>query len=777
MRNNGEHVRKSVLSIGMIVTVAAGSASAQSIDPEVMEGVKRATVMVQTSHSKSEKGDTPIGSGTGFFVNATGLCITNDHVIDPAHGKSQREKMEAFLEFNRLVWRVVVESGTPDEQTYEANVLYSNDQADMAVMQVRDEDGEFLSTPDFLRFHSTDELALKTKLWNLGFPGGQSRGNARDGSSPRITVQTGNVVNLPRSPSGRVKGIVTNVLANQGNSGGPAVDQDGRLVGIVTLAGSGDTSVSAFSVLIPADLTHQMIRIAFEDRKIPGGVDIAPFYGQLIDDSGVYHIPEMERSPSSTCVTMEEGAVLCGAPSDKTIAWPGPLGEIAIPVGLFAYYLTDTEDDEYGTVLLDGGDRFWMTREDVVFNFTPSGGSPMEISLEEVRSIAFRLPSESPRAPEGDSLVIGDDSFRLSIKNAKGKIKFTTTSDRSIGLPVADLARIEKDEDDQTWLYTTHGSKMGGSFEEHELTGVLAWSGTPITFSFGSEELANAGVRTVNYALAARHGEPLLAESISTSDSRLVKIAESLDAGAIGSQKSTLDELLKPATFKRLSPQKKEEVRRLEGEHLFREGQFDSAATVFKKLKKAELDDVRWHALTRLAMIDRFDGGTFGGVKLSDRAAFDEAAETLAEEQIREARRSLEELEVAVSADPPKRTEYLKLARRAKSVEVSLLIANRLRGGTTEELMVRLWRNLSYLHANEARRLAEEATEMREDLRSGQRNARGRSESQRRRIDRKLDRFDKDIEKAREAFGELRVKIRDAGFIIDDAFRDIFGKD
>ena len=89
--------------------------------------------------------------------------------------------------------------------------------------------------------------------------------------------------------------------------------------------------------------------------------------------------------------------------------------------------------------------------------------------------------------------------------------------------------------------------------------------------------------------------------------------------------------------------------------------------------------------------------------------------------------------------------------------------------------MVRLWRNLSYLHANEARRLEEEAKELQEESR-GRRDSRRRTDSQRRRIERKLARFETDIEKAREAFAALRIKIRGAGFIIDDAFRDIFEK-
>jgi len=117
----------------------------------------------------------------------------------------------------------------------------------------------------------------------------------------------------------------------------------------------------------------------------------------------------------------------------------------------------------------------------------------------------------------------------------------------------------------------------------------------------------------------------------------------------------------------------------------------------------------------------------------------------------------------------------MKLVRRADEVEQALLIANRLRGGTTEDLMVRLWRNLSYLHANEAARLAKEAEELQEDRRTG-RDAR-RTGARRRGLDRRLQRYEADIEKASEAYEALRVKISDAGFIIDDSDRDIFDAD
>ncbi|MFH1574603.1 MAG: hypothetical protein ABIG68_11500, partial [Acidobacteriota bacterium] len=114
-----------------------GTVMGQSQSPEVREHVSHATVEVFTAVSKSSKGDTPQGSGSGFFINRTGLCITNNHVVDPTHGMSRWEKQQkAYQDLNRLVWKVIVDGGTDAEKEYEAFVLYQSDSADQAIMQV-----------------------------------------------------------------------------------------------------------------------------------------------------------------------------------------------------------------------------------------------------------------------------------------------------------------------------------------------------------------------------------------------------------------------------------------------------------------------------------------------------------------------------------------------------------------------------------------------------------------------------------------------------------------
>ena len=71
------------------------------------------------------------------------------------------------------------------------------------------------------------------RIWAFGFPGGESQRTTRD-RAPVVSVTKGHVLKVPRSPAGRIPMIYTDVLARPGNSGGPTVNADGWLVGVVT---------------------------------------------------------------------------------------------------------------------------------------------------------------------------------------------------------------------------------------------------------------------------------------------------------------------------------------------------------------------------------------------------------------------------------------------------------------------------------------------------------------------------------------------------------------
>ncbi len=753
-----------ILAILLVGWGLPKSASAQSMDADVVDHVKQATVLVFTAHSKQTEGDTLLGSGTGFFVNRTGLCISNDHVTDPGHGKSVGEKFMLWRQLNRLSWKVIVNSGTEDEKEYRAQVLYSNDQADMAVMQVYDEDGSFLETPHFLEFYDSEDVTLDMKLWDFGFPGGDRRKQSKD-QHAKIAIEAGSVVELPRMPSGRLKWIMTNILANGGNSGGPAVSIDGKMVGIATLAGGGDEGRSAFTILIPANLTRKMIRYAFEEKRLPAGIDIYPFLDSLFDDQRVYSLPAHERTEDHTCVTMDSGSRFCGRPSKKELTWPSPIGEITIPSDRCAYVIMQ---DDIGTVLLDGGDRFQILRDESVFPFQPNGGEEVELDLSEVASISFERPDRPPVPPSTRVFVIGSEQFHISLTEPSGKVRFEE-GDTEIAWEGAltDIARISTNDFGDVVLETVNGSRIVGEFLEHEIVAKHAWSGVSVRITL--EELTDAVMHSRNYAGELDRGELPLTESISTTDSRIVRVAQALDADNTDLARSRLADLIDAGTFRSLSDAKRDEVKRMEGEVLLREGKIEESQDVFRRLKNSDIADVNAHALSRIEMFETYPKGKYEGKSISDTAVFRAAGRSLATGHMIAAVRTLEDIErMTANQESPGRSEYRKLVKSGEAMESKLLVANRLSGGLGEEALIRLWRNMSNLHQLEARRLQFERQEFQQN-RNG-RNATGR---QQRQLELRMERFERDIEKSVRASRELQGKMQEAGFIIDDTDREL----
>ncbi|MEE9296444.1 MAG: tetratricopeptide repeat-containing serine protease family protein [Phycisphaerae bacterium] len=759
--HSGGRAMPGLLAAGLLVATSTASAPAQSPTPHMMERAKSASVMIRTSHSKSSEGDTLIGTGSGFFVNSNGLCITNNHVVDPGHHKSQEEKFKLKMDMNRLVWEVVTRSGTPDEEKWRADVLYQNEQADLAVLQVKDQDGRFLEWEDYIGFLPTSQVTEGMKAWCLGFPGGDSAKNTQD--FPKVAVTSGNVVDLPRTTSGRITMIETDVLANPGNSGGPFIDISGRLVGVLTLASQTEARTNT-TMLIPGDLVLEMIGIAFRRSKVSAGVDIKPFYDVFVRRNGLWDLPVDDRLDQLDCVTLaKSGSRACGEVMGRAITWPSLLGDIKVPLSATAYFLN--EEGRHGMVFLDGGDRFQVNTAEAEVKFTPEGGTAMDLDLDDVKWIAFRKPAAPPAVPQGLAYVIGGDTLHLSLLDVRGDVKFRSDfGNQVLSVPVNSVERIEE-ENRTRILYTTSGSRMSGQFDEHQLTGTLAWSGTPVRFSFA--EMRQVAIRRIDYRKNQEAREIDLAKSLKTSDPRLVRIATLLDTSDVHAAGPLLDKLLDDRQYNALAREKKDQLRFLQGEYLLKSGQYDEAASVFKKLRRAKVDNVLWHSRARLAMLERYGDGKYDQADISRPDVFDRAARSLATEFRLEAAHGLDGIE---KSEPDSRGEYLKLKRRAGQLEETLQIANRLTGGESDEYLLHLWRVTTRLHQLEGRRLTEQLAELQEQPGRSARGPGGRtlSESQRRRIEQKIAQIERDIEKAAEGIEALGVKIRQAGFIIDD---------
>ncbi len=132
--------------------------------------------------------------GSGFFISADGLLLTNFHVIDD---------------------RGPIAVTTDDGEQYLATVVREDKSGDLALLRIQGR------APHFLKLASPSEISLGIDLFALGSPHGLQG-----------TVTKG-VLSAKRKV-GNVDYLQIDVPINPGNSGGPLLLPDGRVVGINT---------------------------------------------------------------------------------------------------------------------------------------------------------------------------------------------------------------------------------------------------------------------------------------------------------------------------------------------------------------------------------------------------------------------------------------------------------------------------------------------------------------------------------------------------------------
>jgi S1-C subfamily serine protease len=220
------------------VLAQASQASSSSYDPSsepVVQVVEEVTPAVVTVTSRTQPVGGPFGAtstgkavGTGFVVRSNGVILTNYHVVEDALG---------------------VTVTLPDGRDLTASVLVTDQEHDLAVLKI---DAQNLAT---VTLGDSSSLAVGERVVAIGY--------ALDLSgSP--TVTSGIVSSLERtievrdSSGGSSVGsrtysdvIQTDAALNEGNSGGPLVTLDGKVIGI-NAAGSSAAENIGFAVAIDA---------------------------------------------------------------------------------------------------------------------------------------------------------------------------------------------------------------------------------------------------------------------------------------------------------------------------------------------------------------------------------------------------------------------------------------------------------------------------------------------------------------------------------------------
>lgn len=174
--------------------------------------------------------------GSGFIISEDGLVVTNQHVV----GKNATE----------------IVTSTLDGQTYEATLIGSDELTDLALLKINTDE-----PLPFAEFSDSDEVIVGEWALALGNPFGLFE----DGQ-PSVTVGVVSAKNRdfrpnPNNPRVYIDMIQTDAAINRGNSGGPLLNSEGKVIGVNTFIFTGDTSSGfvGLSFAIPSNRVERII--------------------------------------------------------------------------------------------------------------------------------------------------------------------------------------------------------------------------------------------------------------------------------------------------------------------------------------------------------------------------------------------------------------------------------------------------------------------------------------------------------------------------------------
>lgn len=248
-----------LVGVGFLIAGRGGSEAPRSTS-EIVAEAKPSTVLVVSGNNGNRN-----GNGSGWVYDAgKGLIVTNAHVVD---GSTD--------------FAIGVEG---ESELRDAEIVGVAPCDDLAVLKVEDTEG--LRT---MPLGSQSELAQGDRLLTLGYPGnGTTQDDLQVTDGVVSVVQT--VADEPALNDADFavypNVVQTDAAINAGNSGGPSISEEGKLIGVNTL-GSLQTQNQNFAIGV--DRVKEIVPgLAEGNSRGWAGFGFAAYSRQELAAEGVY---------------------------------------------------------------------------------------------------------------------------------------------------------------------------------------------------------------------------------------------------------------------------------------------------------------------------------------------------------------------------------------------------------------------------------------------------------------------------------------------------------
>ena len=247
--------------------------------------------------------ETVPGMGTGFVIDASGLILTNNHVV------AEATKIEIHF------------FGDDEDTAYEARVLGRDPLTDSALLELTEHPEGELSVA---KFGDSEQMEPGDWVMAIGNPFGYGH-----------TVTVGVISAVARDyravPGRSLDVLQTDAAINPGNSGGPLLNIRGEVIGINTAIVSDRPANAGIGFAIPSNVVRELISELRGGRVTRGRIGVQ-----------IYDVEEEDREVHGLSPS-QNGAVV------SAVADGGPAGDAGMRPGdvIVAYNgepIDDTRD-------------------------------------------------------------------------------------------------------------------------------------------------------------------------------------------------------------------------------------------------------------------------------------------------------------------------------------------------------------------------------------------------------------------------------------------------